>query len=170
MNKKQIFTPSSHWDWVCLLLGPTLAYPDWYTPVTWLSENKLLHCKCIAKEGGQWLINNPKRLFTSGVSQGKYGGRGNKAASSSVMLIYELPMLWSLPANIHLVIRQPSLKHKLHPQFDNQGQQPPCLSLIVTFWNLFSAYSFQSIPSQSSEIFKQYWTSKQKAKGSFQPF
>lgn len=46
-------------------------------------------------------------------------------------------MLWSFPANIHLVIRLPRLKFMLHPQFDNWDQQPHRFSFIVTF-----CYSF----------------------------
>ena len=49
---------------------------------------------------------------------GKYGRRENKVPPSSILLNYELPMLWSFLANISLVISWFSPKHMPHPQFD----------------------------------------------------
>lgn len=79
-------------------------------------------------------------------------------------------MLWSFPANIHLVIRWPRLKLVLHPQFDNQDQQPYRLSFIVTFWYAFLPTGFSQYHINHQKFSNNIKHQKGKKKGVSNPF
>lgn len=69
-------------------------------------------------------------------------GKGkNKGPLSSILLVSELPVLWSLLTSVG--DKMARLKHMLYPQFDNQGRQRYCLSFTVTcgYPVLFSGFS-----------------------------